>query len=207
MKTRVNFFDLGMFDGAESLMFLEDIKGLNVDPYIYGFEAYQPFYENICELFSDNDNNNVNINNLAISNSDSYVKLFLEKSGQGNSIYESKNNVDTKNFIKVKSVSFADWVIENVPNYKDHFNILRFNIEGAELPLMEDIIDKKIHKNFKIFLGSHVGVDIKKVGEIKDKFNYYVNLLKSNNINIELYCKDLTTSNVNLHNLIKENLK
>tara|TARA_R110000851_G_scaffold158676_4_gene301751 strand:+ start:2411 stop:3025 length:615 start_codon:yes stop_codon:yes gene_type:complete len=201
MKSRINFFDLGMFDGGETAMFLEDIKGLDVEPHVYGFEAYPPFYDKIVERFKDKQN--IHVYNLAISNEESTIKLFLEKSGQGNSIFKTKNNVNPNKFVEVKSVSFVDWVNENVRDYQNDINILRFNIEGAELLLINDIVNKDVVNNFNVYLGSHTGVDIKKVASIKDKFNGYVKTLKDNDIIIQLYCQDLKGKNINLTEIIK----
>ncbi len=205
MGIRVNFFDLGMFDGEETIMFLQDISGFDVDYRVYGFEAYTPFYVNIIEKFKSNDR--IEVYNMAISDKNGLIKLFLEKSGQGNSIFKTKNNVNPNNFIEVKSVSFVDWLWENVPDFESHINIIRFNIEGDELLLMNEIIDKGVKDCFNIYLGSHTGVDIKKVLTIKHRYNEYVEKLSKNNIKIYLYCKDLKEKNINLKEKLKNILK
>lgn len=202
---KVNYFDLGLFDGEEINMFLNDIKDFKVDINIYGFEANPIFCKKITERYKQN--NKVKIYNLAISDKNEKIKLYLEKTGQGNSIFKTKNNVNPNNFFVVDGISFVWWLVNNVPNYKKDVNIIRFNIEGAELLLINDMVKNGVIKYFDLFLGSHVGVDIKKVGEIKNKYNEYLKILEKNNINIKLYCKDLKGKNVNLVNELNKIIK
>lgn len=193
---KVNYFDLGLFDGEEINMFLNDIKDFNVDVNVYGFEANPLFYEKIKKRFQDNEK--IKIYNLAISDKKDKVKLYLEKTGQGNSIYKSKNNVNPNEFYIVDSISFVDWLYEYLPSFVNDINIIRFNIEGAELLLINDMVSKNVVKYFNLFLGSHIGVDILKVNEIKQEYQNYIKTLNDNNIKIKLYCKDLKNQNINL---------
>lgn len=202
---KVNYFDFGLFDGEEINMFLNDIKDFNVDVNVYGFEANPIFYEKIKNRFIHN--NKIKIYNLAISDKNEKVKLYLEKTGQGNSIFRTKNNVDPNNYYTVDGISFVDWLNDNLPNFVNDINIVRFNIEGAELLLINDMISKNVVKHFSLFLGSHIGVDILKVSEIKKEYQNYLKTLKDNKIEIKLYCKDLKNENVNLKEQFKKILK
>lgn len=202
---KVNYFDFGLFDGEEINMFLNDIKDFNVDVNVYGFEANPIFYEKIKNRFIHN--NKIKIYNLAISDKNEKVKLYLEKTGQGNSIFRTKNNVDPNNYYTVDSISFVDWLNDNLPNFVNDINIVRFNIEGAELRLINDMISKNVVKHFSLFLGSHIGVDILKVSEIQKEYQNYLKTLKDNKIEIKLYCKDLKNENVNLKEELKKILK
>jgi FkbM family methyltransferase len=202
---KVNYFDFGLFDGEEINMFLNDIKDFNVDVNVYGFEANPIFYEKIKNRFIHN--NKIKIYNLAISDKNEKVKLYLEKTGQGNSIFKTKNNVDPNNYYTVDGISFVDWLNDNLPNFVNDINIVRFNIEGAELLLINDMISKNVVKHFSLFLGSHIGVDILKVSEIQKEYQNYLKTLKDNKIEIKLYCKDLKNENVNLKEELKKILK
>jgi len=202
---KVNYFDFGLFDGEEINMFLNDIKDFNVDVNVYGFEANPIFYEKIKNRFIHN--NKIKIYNLAISDKNEKVKLYLEKTGQGNSIFRTKNNVDPNNYYTVDGISFVDWLNDNLPNFVNDINIVRFNIEGAELLLINDMISKNVVKHFSLFLGSHIGVDILKVSEIQKEYQNYLKTLKDNKIEIKLYCKDLKNENVNLKEELKKILK
>jgi FkbM family methyltransferase len=202
---KVNYFDFGLFDGEEINMFLNDIKDFNVDVNVYGFEANPIFYEKIKNRFIHN--NKIKIYNLAISDKNEKVKLYLEKTGQGNSIFRTKNNVDPNNYYTVDGISFVDWLNDNLPNFVNDINIVRFNIEGAELLLINDMISKNVVKYFSLFLGSHIGVDILKVSEIQKEYQNYLKTLKDNKIEIKLYCKDLKNENVNLKEELKKILK
>lgn len=189
---KINYFDLGLYDGAEIDMFIDDVSKLNYDYSIYGFEAQPSFASKLQKKY--NKNKHVHIHNLAIYNRADRIKLYLQNynnGGDGNSIYSTKHNVLADSFVYVDSISIVDWIKENVADYETSYNILRFNIEGAELPLITDIINKNFVNNINLYLGSIVGLDILKVSEIKDKYTLYLDLLTQHNINILPYCYGL----------------
>jgi hypothetical protein len=110
--------------------------------------------------------------------------------------------VVSNSFVEVTSISFVDWVKQNVTDYKSSFNILRFNIEGAELPLIQDIVNKNFRQYIHVFLGAVPGADILKVSEIQSQYDYYIKLLKDNTIDILPYCQALK-NNVTIKNIIQ----
>lgn len=191
---KINYFDLGLYHGHEIDMFINDISNINCDYSIYGFEAQTDLARSVQQRY--NTNKHVHIYNLAIYDKVDRIKLYLSSGrphgGEGNSIYKTKNNVSADSFVYVDSISFVDWVKDHVPDYESSYNILRFNIEGAELPLIMDIIKKEFNQYINLYLGSIPGYDILKVSEIKDQYDSYLNLLKQHNINILPYCYGLT---------------
>ena len=182
------YFDLGLFDGKEIDMFLSDIEGLGIDYEVHGFEAHPDYAHRIAERFGDNPN--VNIYNRAIGEGEETVKLYIERTGHGNSIYPTKNNIDINNYVEAKSISFANWLEENISDFKESKNILRFNIEGAEYPLFTQLVERDLLKHFDIVLGSPEQ-DMLKVEELKDKHSEYRQLLADNNIRVLPYCYTL----------------
>ena len=200
MKKKLYFFDLGLFDGKEIDMFLSDIKDLGVDYEVHGFEAHPIYADRIADRFSDNPN--VHIHNRAISDKYETVKLYIERTGHGNSIYPTKVNIDINNYVETKAISFAEWIEDNILDFKESHNILRFNIEGAELPLFKQLVEKNMAKHFDVFLGS-IHHDIPKVEELKPYYNYYINLLAENNIKVKPYCFTLDC-NVSLTKIVSE---
>jgi hypothetical protein len=62
-----------------------------------------------------------------------------------------------------KGIVFSKWLKENVPDFEDSFNILRVNIEGAEVHLFEDLIKNDLVKHFDMFCGT--GNDVEKISE------------------------------------------
>lgn len=200
---KINYFDLGIYHGEEIEMFIKDVSTLNIDYEIYGFDAFPNHVNKASEKFKNNPK--VHLYNYAISDKNENCKLYLHGGGGwGNSIYSSKNNVNKNKFIDIESISIVDWIINNVNDYKTSFNIIRFNIEGAELLLIQDIVDKKFIDNFNLYLGSIPGVDIKKVKEIEHRYDDHINLLAENNIEILPYCKGL--NNINLTELLREKI-
>ena len=62
-------------------------------------------------------------------------------------------------------------------------NILKVNIEGAELYLWEDLKINNIRNKFQILCG-YKDHDIFKVSELKPKYDYYMSLVEELNINL-----------------------
>lgn len=201
---KINYFDLGLYHGEEIKMFLDSIRPLNIEYTVYGFEGHPDYVRIASDTFKHD--TNIHLYNYIISNTDGDAKLYLEHggSGHGNSMYSTKYNVG-KNYIDVKSISIVDWIKENVTDYESSYNIIRFNIEGAELPLMHDIISKNFISVFNLYLGADTGKDIKKVSEISHEYDNYINLLNKHNITILPFCKELPY-NINLTDILKQQL-
>ena len=197
---KINYFDLGLYRGEEIEMFLHSIHDLNVKYDIFGFEAHPSYAKSVKLKFENNPN--VYIHNFAIGKESKKEKIYIsdKTNGQGNSIFSTKAGV-SKEYVEVNTISIVEWIKLNVKDFESSFNILRFNIEGAELYLIEDIIKNDFVKYFKLYLGSIPGRDIQRVDEIKHEYDRFINLLQENNIDILPFCKELR-NNVNLNKLI-----
>lgn len=198
----INYFDLGLLHGDEIQMFIDSVGDREYK--VYGFEANPFYYEKCKERFKDNPN--VTIYNYAITDSNKMVKLYLEPTGEGSSIFLDKNNV-TKEFVEVQGINFIKWVID-YPCKLAMIDILRFNIEGAELQLIESIINAEHIWAFDLYLGS-MESDLLKVESLKDKNDYYQHLLKEHNIDIKPFCsvynrKDIPINNFDLKEWINK---
>lgn len=202
METIINYYDLGLYQGREIKMFIDICNSNNWDYRIYGFEAHPEFSEKIKNLYSTN--GKVEIFNKAISNKYKLEKLYLASpnAGEGNSIFSTKSNVDTS-FIEVEGIPFSDF-LNSQTNFKNNFNILRFNIEGAEWHLMQDLINNQLNQYFQIYCGSTP--DMHKVGELKQHIPTYNNLLLNNNIHTYRFTFWKPELNDNLEELIKNKL-
>lgn len=199
---KVNYFDLGLHkDAAEVDMFISVCNKNGFDYAVYGFEAHPDYCVDLVKKYSDNEK--VKIFNKAISNKNGVTELYIaeKNEGEGNSIFRTKNNVNPDNFIKVDSILFSDWLKKNVPHFETENNILRFNIEGAEWYLVNDLNDNKILKSFKIVVGSKT--DIPKVKELSKNLNDYEKILRQNNITIGRFVKNKPRMNCDLGSLIK----
>jgi len=129
--------------------------------------------------------------------------LDIQPNEVGNSIFRTKNNV-TDEYEEVKGIIFSKWLKENVPDYEEHFNILKVNIEGAEWHLFNDMVDNDMLQYFPVILGA--GHDVDKVSELdSDK---YWKLIKDNNINIHRFVADWRPElNANISEIIRKEFK
>ena len=202
METIINYYDLVLYQGREIKMFIDICNFNNWDYRIYGFEAHPEFSKKIKNLYSAN--KKVEIFNKAISNEYKLERLYLAplNAGEGNSIFSTKNNVD-ESFIEVEGISFSGF-LNSQTNFKNNFNILRFNIEGAEWHLMQDLINNQLNQYFQIYCGSTS--DMPKVHELKQHIPTYNNLLLNNNIHTYRFTFWKPELNDNLEELIKNKL-
>lgn len=173
---KITYFDLGVWQGQEIDRFIKIATDLNLNYTVIGFEPDLLLFNDLISKYDSN--KKVKIFNVAISRNTEIVKLYKEiKIRQGNSIFETKNNVDKNNYSHVIAINLSSIL---VPENLGDINIVRFNIEGAELYFMQDLINSGKHKLINIFCGSTP--DIYKVAEIEKYKDYYDNLLKENNI-------------------------
>lgn len=134
---------------------------LQFDPLVYCFEpnpvAFKQLKKNLGET------NNVNFINKAVGTKKEVAKLFKHidshESDENELLYSvsaslisSKSNVDDKNYYEVEIINF----IEFLDQLESDIYILKIDIEGAEVELVDAIIDKKLHNKVKyMFVETH----------------------------------------------------
>jgi FkbM family methyltransferase len=186
--THINYFDMGLcYDAAEMHLFINHVvpKFTDTTYSVYGFEADPDSYKVVKNRYKNNIN--VRIENIAISNSKDKVKLYKsDNGGLGNSIFQSKNNVDPFKFYEIESNTFSNWLTENNIELSNCINILKVNIEGAELYLWEDFKQNNLRDKFQILCGTTVH-DIIKVKELSTKVSYYHDLVKELNAELSIF--------------------
>ena len=128
---------------------------------------------NLCEYLKQKYEyfDEVEIFNYAISNTSDYIDLYLGEGTLASSIYATKNNVTDKT-VKVMSQRFSDFVNDNVCELHTSHNVLKLNIEGAELDVYEDLIETDMFAEIDLFCG-HPSHDIEKVAELEPKRKRY----------------------------------
>lgn len=174
----INYIDCGLYRGTELGWFLD----MGFEANCYGFEANPKDAEYCKDKFKYY--KNVDIFNIAITDETKKVNLYLAD-GNGSSIFKSKNNVSDE-FITVAGIKLSDFLIATVkPN---DINILRFNIEGAEWLLINDLVQSGVYTWIDLYLGAGVADDIRKVDELKDKEEEYIKLLNDHDIQILPWC-------------------
>jgi FkbM family methyltransferase len=200
---KINYFDFGLHKGDEIQMFLDATKSIQgiYDISVYGFEAHPELSIKVANRYSEYDN--VEIINKAISFENSKIRLYIAEGNkmEGNSVFSSKNNVSTDNYVDVDGVLFSDWLIENETSFSDAINVIRFNIEGAEIYLLEDIISSGLNEYIYLYLGSSGGVDILKCEEIAHLHSDYEQKLKQNGIEVHQFCS-ASTNNISADRIV-----
>jgi len=197
----INYFDLGLWKRADELHYMVDVilpQFKNITYTAYGIEAHPEYANDIKNKYRNNPN--VKIFNKAISNNVSKSKLFISdiNNGLGNSIFKTKNNVNINSYVEVETTPFSDWLKENEIDLSNSINILKVNIEGAELFLWEDFKKNNLRDSFHILCG-HPSHDIHKVSELCNRIDYYNSLLVELNINLMYFCH--TNSRVSTDNM------
>jgi|GEM_PF-3387983 len=177
---RINYFDLGLYHGTELTVMAERIiPEIGFDNFFaYGFEACREHYEavsNIPWLKKDN----IKIFNYAVSGKPGNRKLYHAPNNLGHSLFSTKKNV-TSESEDVESILFSEWILDNVPTFKDDINIIKMNIEGAEYEVFQDLVKSDLVKHVDIFCGA--GHDIEKISELLPVKGDYYALLENNDI-------------------------
>ncbi len=174
---RINFFDLGAFDGIESKIASDIFRSLGIEDFkIYTFEPCQKSFDQISSLLKDDPN--VKLVKSAISNSNGMSKLYHSFEGNevGHSIFSSKNNVYESDYEEIETIKFSSFCTNENIDLENGFNIIKINIEGAEWHLFNDLIDSKMIQNIHIFCGE--AIDMPKVKELHPYIPEYESMLK-----------------------------
>jgi len=189
-KLFVYYFDLGIWDGCQADWMVNRIfSDLEITNYrIYGFEANKENYEYVRNRFKDN--NHFVIYHKAIANENKEGLLYHGYNASGrrycsDSIFKDKVNVKERDFELVEYIRFSDWLNQNVLDLRSTFNILKFNIEGAEGYLMQDLEDRGMLDVFDIYCGADS--DMLKIKSLRADYDNYQKLLDKYNIKIHLF--------------------
>lgn len=200
---KVNYFDLGLFDGKEIDMMMDIFAKLNIDDYnVYGFEAHPIYAIKIANRFSNN--KKIKIIGAAIGSEDGKTMLYMNPNLEGHSIYSTKNNVTDKK-IEVLSMALSSWIKQSVSDFKTSFNILRANIEGAEWPLLKDLEANGLFSYFHVYCGTWD--DIKKVKELSGNIDEFNEIISKNNIHIHRFTSYQPNNNADIMSIIKTKME
>lgn len=211
----INYIDLGLGPHPHELEYMvKDILPTfkNITYKAYGIEAHPNYVNTAKNIFKNK--NEVELFNVAISNKKGKERLYLQKKtsdgGIGNSIFETKYNVDKNKYVEIECDTFYSLLNKNNINLDDSLNILKVNIEGAELYLWEDFKNNNLRNKFQILCGFR-DHDIFKVSQLKSKYEYYMNLVNELDINLMHFCnyggKELCVNNMKnaIQNILSTN--
>ena len=196
---KLNYIDLGFHKGQEIGLVLDNYKNYKdkFDLTIYGVEPYEPFFSKLKEKYENDDR--VKLFNNAISNKTGFTKLYISTGGRkyGNSLYSSKRHVDSKQYQNVYGYTFLEFVSKHVGDFESSVNVLKLNIEGAELNVYEDLIKNDMRKHIDLFCG-HPHHDIEKIPELKNKKDRYYSLIKKHDIELFYLCETNLRNSINI---------
>jgi len=193
---RLNYIDLGAHRGQEIDLLLEQYQENKdaYDLYIYAVEANKELYDILCTRYREDDD--IYVFNLAITNTIGPVNFYVTKNSNyksyllGSSIFSTKNDVYSTKPKTINGTTLNQFIIDNIPDFDTSINVLKLNIEGAELYVYEDLIKHKLLSKFKLICG-HPYHDIEKVSELDPLKDHYYKLMSDNNIKIEYFCVEM----------------
>ncbi len=190
---KLNYIDLGVHEGEEIDIVLQDYSDYqdDFDLTIYGVEANPNLFHFLVEKYQHFDN--VKLFNNAITMESGLSRLYLGEGTLASSIYPTKRNV-TNQSVLVMAYSFFDFVKNNILDFEDSFNVLKLNIEGAELAVYENLIEKNMVGDIDIFCGHH-SHDIEKISELESKRERYYSLIKEYGLELEYLCGEVNPDN------------
>ena len=129
----------------------------------YGFEANGDSYELVSAKYSDN--KNIEIIHKALVHAmpaEGTIKLYKDVGdGLGDSIYR-----ETSEFEEVGCLRLSDFLEEQEIGTKNQIVLLRMNIEGAELDVIEDLLEQNLHRKIDGYFG--MWDDVAKVDVARD---------------------------------------
>jgi FkbM family methyltransferase len=104
--------------------------------------------------------NNINCYNLAASSTNQRLKLFLHKDtdikkrdlSQASSLLNNKPNVSQHLFDDIQAIDFAEFIL----SLNTKIELIKIDIEGYEIELINFLLDKKVLGNVKkIYVETH----------------------------------------------------
>jgi len=190
LKKIINYIDLGVHYGQEIDLFLKQFDwAQDSEIRIYGVEANQWIYDELVKKYENI--KNVKIFHCAINDKNEPVNLYIgHNDALGSSTFSTKKNV-TSEAQKVEGITFNDFIQNNVEDFENSYNILKMNIEGAEMFVYEDMMEHDLLKHFDVLCG-HPSHDVEKISELdnSDRKQKYYDTIKENNIDFLFYCAD-----------------
>jgi len=176
--TSILYFDLGTHKRAEELsLIVNTILPRFCDQFeAFGFEASVEFFKQSRQRLGEKDN--VKLVNAALCKklpSDGKIKLYKDSGdGVGSSVYRDTFG----EYEEVQALRFSDWVRSNNIDLETSVCLLRMNIEGSEVDVIEDLVESGLAEYIDGYFG--MWDDMSKIDEDRD--DEFRTLLRKNRI-------------------------
>lgn len=144
------FLDVGAHNGQTLSFVLQ--SGCKFEK-IYCFEPSSICIPKIQKLANDQ----TEINQFGFGKENKVTELFM--SGEvGASIFDDKSGINKELVESVRIVRISDWVKNNLN--KNNINIMKINVEGGEIDIIEDLIETNLISYFYSIL---IHFDVRKI--------------------------------------------
>lgn len=148
------YFDLGTHKEARELSFMmnEILPRYSDNFTAYGFEACRDFWEQARALFTDRTNVQVVHGALCHHTMPAGGRIRLYK-GQGDGLEASIYRQNLAEYDEVDALRFSDWLRDNHLELNNSLCLLRMNIEGAELDVIQDLVEHDLAASIDGYFG------------------------------------------------------
>lgn len=188
---KINYFEAGVAEGRQFGWMIDYIiPELGVDNFhAYGFEPCIDVFKQLTRRFGNY--RNVSLEAKAISTKNEIRKLYHGyKKGKyysdANSLVENVFT-NTNEYENVECILFSDWIKENVPDFKNSFNIWRTNMEGSEWDLFLDLKNSNLLKYVHIFCGSNTEEEMGRSAKFVNFIPEFKKIVQDNNIKLHSF--------------------
>lgn len=190
----VNYFDLGPHLGQEIDSFLRQVNKIACvsEVNIIAIEPSKKHFLKLKKKYRSNKKIRFQFINKAIASRPGFGRLYDHKLDMGRTIYKDKNGAKNS-YSLIRTEKLSNIVRKFLPKKSNSINILKANIEGAELDMVLDLWSSGLFYFFDLYLSSMPGQywDIQKVRGFREdgSVNQIKKILKENNIYIKRFSK------------------
>lgn len=177
------FVDLGANKGQSIVKAYRQFL-YNVEHEIHSFETL-PYLANALKKYFI-DEPNVKIYHAAAWIEDCSIDFYVsDKSTESGTLikYKKTGGIKENISIKVPAIDFSNWTKKNIS--QDNFNILKFDIEGAEYTLLRHLIEQNTLDYFDKFFGEfHFDKISNPSNKLKEDIEFVENYFNKNGIKV-----------------------
>ena len=178
---------------------------------IFSFEPEPESFEILKKNILENNIENSKLENLAVSNTNDKVKLFLNEVSGTHTIFKQTTHKTTGEYVDVCAITLDDYFLEK--KLLDKISFVKIDVEGVEFNVLKgmtkileknerisllievipnqlldfgtdpnDLLDFLIQRRFSIYLFDYNKLETRKLNSIED-------LQRENGVSVNIFCK------------------